>query len=148
MPSLRGNPFGKFISKGVMAVRSAREQQLKAADDRAKRRLTKAKTQAEQSRIRSKLALERLQLERQAFEAEAAVIKAKAETNKARIAAGRLTPLERATGFLQRTSQSIQELQRANQRRAGTPLRRAAPKKKATTRRRARSRTDLSDLFL
>ncbi|KKM25410.1 hypothetical protein LCGC14_1595230 [marine sediment metagenome] len=145
MASLRGNPFGKFISKGVMAVRSARAQQLKAADDRAKRRIATAKTRAEQSRIKSELALERLRLERQAFEAEAAVIKARAETNKARIAAGRLTPLERASGFLRRTSKSIEDLQRANQRRAA-PRGRAAPKKKATTRRR-RGPDDLSDLF-
>ncbi len=49
MPSLRGNPFGKFINKGVMAVRSARAQQLKAADDRARRRIATARTRAEQS---------------------------------------------------------------------------------------------------
>ncbi len=134
MASLRGNPFGKFINKGVMGVRSARQQMLKAADDRAKRRIATATTRAEQSRIKSELALERLRLERQAFLAEAAVIKARAETNKARIAAGRLTPLERATGFIQRTSKSIQDLQRANQRRAA-PRGRAAPKKKATRKR-------------
>ncbi len=146
MPSLRNNPFGKFISKGVAGVRAARTQQLKAADDRARRQLAAAKTRAEQNRIKAGLALERLKLERQAFEAEAAVIKARAETNKARIAAGRLTPLERASGFLRRTGESIQELQRANQRRAGTPRRRTTTKK-TTTKKRTRPRIGLTDFL-
>ena len=139
MANLRGNPFARFVSRGVEGVRTARARQLKAADDRAKRRIAKATSLAEKRRIEAGLALERLRLERQAFEAEAAVIAERAKVRKARIAAGRLTPLERASGFLRRTGQSLQELQRANERRerrASTPKKRAAPKKKATTRRR------------
>ena len=150
MPSLRGNQFSRFISKGVMGVRSARKQLVQAADDRAKKKIATSHTRAERNTIRANLAIEKLKLERQAFEAEAAAISAlateRAKTNKARIAAGRLNPLERATGFLQRTGKSLQELQAANERRANPPRKRAATKKKTTTRRR-RDPDDISDLF-
>ncbi len=145
MASLRNNPFSRFVSKGVAGVRAAREQQLKAADDRARKRIATAKTRAEQNRIKAGLALERLKLERQAFEAEAAVIKARAETNKARIAAGRLNPLERATSFIRRTGASLQQLQAANERRAAPPRKKKAAPKKKTTKKRASSRDDPLD---
>ncbi len=156
MPFHRSNPFAQFVSKGVAGIRAAREQQLKTADDRARKRIATAKTRAEQSRIRAELALERLKLERQAFEAEARVIQARAETNKARIAAGRLNPLERTTRFIRRTGESLQQLQAANERRANPPRRRAATKKSAPAKkpaakkpatRKRRDPDDLSDLF-
>ena len=97
--------------EGISAIQSAYNQQKKAVEDRAKRRMVVAKTKYERERIKAELEMEKLQLQREMYEAKAAVERGREAVARARTAAQR----KGGSGigkFISGTGKSFRQLQR------------------------------------
>jgi len=106
-------------------LQKAYNNQMAAADARARASMAKTKTKADRENVKARLAQEQLAIKRELYEAQAATKKAKDSLEKARKEAGDLTMGERLEQTLRATYRGVR----------GTK-----PTKRTTTRKRAKPR--------
>jgi hypothetical protein len=90
------NKFTSAIKRGVTAVQTAYQKQVKAEEARARLRMKHAKTRYEKERVKAELEQEKLVLQRQMYEAKAKVVTERKAVIEARHRAGVVTWGERA----------------------------------------------------
>jgi len=115
------------VKKHMVNLQKAYENQIAAADARARASMAKTKTKAEREKVKTKLAQEKLAIRRELYEAQAATKKAKVALEKARKEAGDLTMGERLEQTLRATYRGIKGTKTRSPRRA-PPRKKARPR--------------------
>ena len=115
------------VKKHMSNLRKAYNNQMAAADARARADMAKTTTKLEREKVKTKLAREKLAIKKELYEAEAATRKAKTALEKARKEAGDLT-----------TGEKLEQSFRAVYR--GIKGKKKRTTKRTTTRKKARRR--------
>lgn len=144
--SLNGKKLMTAVKGGASGLQKAYRDMQRAAEERAKRNIAKAKTKHEKEMARINLEREKVAIQLQMYEAQAALAREKEAATKAWRAAGGRTLGERlqeqATQFshgLQDAQRSIQKAQRGSARKSGTrktTAKRTAPKRATVAKKR------------
>ncbi len=130
------NRFLSAIRKGITGVQNAYEQQRKAAEDRAKRRMAQAATRMERERIQIGLEMEKLKLQKEMYEAKAAVQREREKVAQARNASG-VGLSRRVSRFMDTTRKGMSDFRKMQDSFYGSPPRkrkRVVGKRKTTNR--------------
>lgn len=89
--SLNGKKLVAAAKRGVASIQTTYRDMQREAEERAKRKIAKAKTKYEKELAKAQLEREKLALQREMYEAKAAVVREREEVAKARRSAGILT---------------------------------------------------------
>jgi len=118
------------VKAHMVNLQKAYNNQMAAADARARASMAKTKTKADREKVKAKLAQEQLAIKRELYEAQAATKKAKVSLEKARKEAGDLTMGERLEQTLKATYRGLRGTKPPKRTKRTTARKRAKPRKR------------------